>query len=206
MTELRSLQLQGALLFLPIPVVLVLFVVHPEPVGASLVVGVVLMLGHRFLARPYMHRSLSGKCLWCNGALPDDAVAIPLDTAGGRIEGRSCPPHALPLQKYLAALERLRGPLRGGIFGPLFLLLGCLLLVAWGQPAPVETATAIFRLIVGVTVNLAAIGYLWVAPASPTLVPFPAHNFTLLGVRNLVWIFRLVGIWWILAGARALLG
>ena len=35
---------------------------------------------------------------------------------------------------------------------------------------------------------------------APVEVPFPVHNFFLLGVRNLLWIFRLVGIWWIWQG------
>jgi hypothetical protein len=38
----------------------------------------------------------------------------------------------------------------------------------------------------------------------PAHVPFPAHNLFLLGVRNLLWIFRLVGAWWIVRGALAL--
>ena len=41
---------------------------------------------------------------------------------------------------------------------------------------------------------------------TPLLVPFPAHNFFLLGVRNLLWIFRLVGIWWIWQGMASVLG
>lgn len=202
---MRSLQLQGILLFLFIPVVLVLFVVHPEPIALSLSLGVVLMLGHRFLARPYMQRALPAKCLWCNGSVGDLAEPIPLDTAGGRIVGRSCPRHAAPLLSYLTALDRFRWILRLGIFLPLLALLVGLLVTASGRPAPLDTLTAVFRLAVGITVNIAAIGYLWVAPRSPTEVPFPAHNFTLLGVRNLIWIFRLVGVWWIVVGLRYLL-
>jgi hypothetical protein len=40
------------------------------------------------------------------------------------------------------------------------------------------------------------------APAEPAPlpVPFPAHNFFLLGLRSLLWIFRLVGAWWIVRG------
>ncbi|HSU81776.1 MAG TPA: hypothetical protein VLR69_05110, partial [Thermoanaerobaculia bacterium] len=53
----------GVLLFLFIPVVLFLFVRHPEPVGVSLAAGVALMIGHRFLARPYMERVREVKCL-----------------------------------------------------------------------------------------------------------------------------------------------
>ena len=75
----------------------------------------------------------------------------------------------------------------------------------WGRPLPV--ATAWFLLVVGVTVNVAASGYL-LLPAGGSRasipVPFPLHNFFLLGVRSLLWIFRLVGIWWIYQGASSL--
>ena len=60
----------GVLLFLFIPLVLFLFVRHPEPVGMSLIAGVLLMVGHRRLARPYMERVLPVKCVWCNRMLP----------------------------------------------------------------------------------------------------------------------------------------
>ena len=67
----------------------------------------------------------------------------------------------------------------------------------------------------GLAVNLAAWGYLarprpaggdgvLREPVAP--VAFPPHNFFLLGVAPLLWIFRLVGIWWIVAGARGLAG
>ena len=46
----------GIACFLFIPLVLYLYVVHPEPVALSTAAGVVLMLGHRLLARPYMQR------------------------------------------------------------------------------------------------------------------------------------------------------
>jgi hypothetical protein len=54
-------------------------------------------------------------------------------------------------------------------------------------------------------VNLAALGPALGRPGPPPRAAFPPHNFTLLGVRNLLWIFRLVGVWWIAAGATGLL-
>jgi hypothetical protein len=30
--------------------------------------------------------------------------------------------------------------------------------------------------------------------------PFPLHNLFLLGIRNTLWVFRLVGAWWLVAG------
>ena len=100
--------------------------------------------------------------------------------------------------------------LRAGIFVPLLLLLAALAGAALGREAPLPAATALFRLVIGVTVNVAAFGYLPMPPVVPgrlpTAVPFPVHNFFLLGVRNLLWVFRLVGIWWIWQGLSWFLG
>jgi hypothetical protein len=218
-----SLQLQalGVLLFLFIPAVLYLFVRHPEPVAWSLGLGIALMLGHRFLARPYMARALPRKCLWCNRVLPPalDASTRTLDLA---IDGdlvvpaRCCAAHRAPTASFFRFLDLARLPLRLGIFVPLLLLLAALaaagaagagaLPAAAAPPAAwaLPIATALFQLLVGLTVSAAAWGYLVVAaPAEPKAlpVPFPAHNFFLLGVRLLLWIFRLVGAWWIYRGA-----
>ncbi len=59
---------------------------------------------------------------------------------------------------------------------------------------------ALFQGLVGIAVNVAAFGYFAATPRLPARVPFPAHNFFLLGIRNLLWVFRLVGIWWIVRG------
>jgi hypothetical protein len=199
-------QLTGILLFLFIPLVLFLFVRHPEPIGASLVGGVVLMLGHRFLARPYMERSVPVKCVWCNRVLPaGEGDTLDLQAGERVIQARCCAGHREPAAKYFSFLASWRWVLRAGIFGPLLILLGTLAAAAFGRQVPVDDATALFKLVVGITVNLAAFGYFAMPPVPgrlPTAVPFPVHNFFLLGVRNLLWVFRLVGIWWIWQGLR----
>ena len=192
----------GVLLFLFIPLVLFLYVRHPEPVGVSLVAGMVLMIGHRFLARPYMARVLPVKCIWCNRVPargPEDST-LELRTGGGAIQARCCPKHRTPAAKFFSFLHAWRWPLRLGIFLPLLYLLFALAMDALGQPAPMSSATQLFKLIVGITVNVAAFGYLAARERSPLSVPFPVHNFFLLGVRNLLWVFRLVGLWWIWQG------
>jgi hypothetical protein len=203
-----AIQITGVLLFLFIPLVLYLYVGHPEPVWLSLLAGVVLMIGHRRLARPYMTRVLPIKCVWCNRALAPDAPSETLEVQAGKetLRARCCPGHRRGAAKYFAFLDAWRWPLRLGIFVPLLLLLGALLLTALGRDVPLETVTAWFRLLIGLTVNLAAFGYLLAPERSPVAVPFPVHNFFLLGVRALLWVFRLVGIWWIWKGASFLLG
>jgi hypothetical protein len=198
-------------LFLFIPVVLFLFVRHPDPLWLSLVAGVMLMLGHRFLARPYMAKALPVKCLWCNRALPAESEILELETGAGPLAARCCPGHREPAARFFAWVDAWRLPLRAGIFLPLLLLLGSLATLALGRTPllGLPFATVLFKLIVGVTVNVAALGPLLgtaVAAGERVRVPFPVHNFFLLGVRNLLWIFRLVGVLWIVQSFVHLLG
>jgi hypothetical protein len=199
-------QAQGVLLFLFIPVVLFLFVRHPEPIGVSLVGGVVLMLGHRFLARPYMERAAALKCVWCNRLPPaGEGDTLELRTGERTFQARCCSGHREPAAKFFSFLAAWRWVLRAGIFVPLLILLVTLAAGAVGFGSSYETATLLFKLVVGITVNLAAFGYITMPPVPsrlPIAVPFPLHNFFLLGVRNLLWIFRLVGLWWIWQSLR----
>ena len=195
----------GVLLFLFIPLVLFLFVRHPAPVALSLGGGVALIVVHRFLARPYMARVAAEKCLWCNRVPPREPVGLELRAGARTVAARCCAAHREPAAKFFSFLHLWRWPLRLGIFLPLLFLLAALAASAAGQPAPVPFATDWFKLVVGVTVNVAALGYLAAREHAPLEVPFPVHNFFLLGVRNLRWIFRLVGLWWIWQGVSSML-
>jgi hypothetical protein len=187
----------GVLLFLFIPLVLFFFVRHPA--------GVALIVVHRFLARPYMARVAAEKCLWCNRVPPREPVGLELRAGARTVAARCCAAHRAPAAKFFSFLHLWRWPLRLGIFLPLLFLLAALAAAAAGQPAPVPFATNWFKLVVGVTVNVAALGYLAAREHAPLEVPFPVHNFFLLGVRNLLWIFRLVGLWWIWQGISSML-
>src|SRR5262249_48919652 len=59
------------LLFLPVPIVLVLFTQAPLGPGVSLALGIVLMLTHRLYARPYALARADSRCLWCAAAALD---------------------------------------------------------------------------------------------------------------------------------------
>jgi hypothetical protein len=200
------LQILGLLLFLFIPLVLFLFVRHPEPVGLSLGAGVILMIGHRRLARPYMRRALPWKCVWCNRVLPETGgETLELKAGAETLPARCCAGHRDPAARFFTFLRAWRWPLLLGIFVPLLVLLVSILAASLGRELlPLPDATAFFQLCVGITVNVAALGSFFGSGAlrerAPLEVPFPVHNFFLLGVRTLLWIFRLVGIWWIWTG------
>lgn len=205
----RRLNILGVVLFLFIPVVLFLFVAHPAPVAASVAGGLLLMAGHRFLARPYMLAARPHKCIWCNRAFagpaageraPRRAVELTQGASLPPLELLACAAHVEPTQRFFAFVDRFRLPLRLGIGLPLGLLLGALVAFSAGAGDWTEPATALFRLSVGLTVHLAALGPWLGSPREQSRPAFPVHNFYLLGIRTILWIFRLVGIWWIVAG------
>ena len=207
----------GIVLFLFIPLVLYLFVAHPASVAGSLIGGLALMAGHRFLARPYMLAARPFKCVWCNRVFAEQPEAQPDEqpaaarapkcavelTQGGALpplELLTCAAHVAPTQRFFAFVDRCRLPLRIGIGLPLGLLLGALVALATGLGDWTRPATALFQLTVGLTVHLAAVGPWLGALRRQSRAAFPVHNFYLLGIRAILWIFRLVGIWWIFVG------
>lgn len=197
----------GLLLFLPIPLVLYLFVAQPRPLDRSLILGVVIMVAHRFVARPFMRRVARRRSLWTG--LPalsrDGCVEIHL----GReiLSAAVSPRHRDATLRFYTFLHRWRWLIRLGIFVPLLLLLACLGLAATGRATPLGTVTAFFQLAVGATV--AATSVLWrFGPAGhePIRPAVPIHTFFLLGTVPLLWIFRIVGVWWIWTGLSYLAG
>jgi len=205
MSPLR-VHLTGIGLFLFIPVVLFLFVRHPAPIGASLAAGVVLMLGHRFVAAPWAASVRDRRCLWCAKVLDNGAPRARFEVRSGAstLAFVACPSHEAPARRFLDWVDRRRRPLRLGIGLPLVALLVALGLAASGRPDATPIATETFRLVVGLTVHLAALGPRLGRPDTTPRAAFPLHNFSLLGVRALLWIFRIVGVWWIVGGAMGL--
>lgn len=194
-------RLTGILLFLPVPVVLALFVAAPLGPFASLGLGVILMGTHRLYARPWALARAGNRCLWCaRGAASGPPVSI--DEPGGRTEWRCCSArHEDRLRRFLGWADRRRTVLLAGILGSLALFLAAALLVAFGHLAPVshEDAASGFRLAIALTVL--PLGWLGPssAPAAHLRAPFPVHIQALVGSVVVVWLFRLVGLWWLLA-------
>jgi hypothetical protein len=198
-------QLLGVALFLFIPAVLFLFVVHPAPVAGSFALGAALMVGHRFLAGPYFRAIRETNCAWCHrafGVARPPAHALDLAAGGETLALFACPAHVEPTRRFFDFLDRARWPLRIGIALPLGLLVAALLAASFGHADDLEPATELFRFAVGLTVQFAALGPWAGAPAPTATAAFPVHNVYLLGVRAILWIFRLVGLWWIVSAGR----
>ena len=194
-------RLLGILLFLPVPVVLGLFTRAPLGVGVSIGLGVLLMVTHRLYARPFALSRANRRCLWCGGSAGDGPL-VPLQEPPGPTVWRACgEPHLESLTRVFGTAFRWRWFLRAGILGSLVLFLGAALLATFGRLGRLTFAdtSAFFRLGVSLTV----LPYGWLAAvrgprtAGTIRVPFPVHLQALIGTNVMLWLFRIVGIVWI---------
>jgi len=213
---LRGIALQGAALFLFIPLVLFLFLRQPLGPGWSVATGVAIMLGHRFVAAPWMAKFADVRCLWCGHI----GAAVPVRvTAQGRTWAMNAcgEAHAARVTRFLTFVDRFRAPIGAGIILPLAWLLVASLAAAFGRPMlPHDTSALIFRVVVAATV-VSAFAIAGETPAPPGAIAggtpapqglrcsFPLHNLFLLGIGNTLWVFRIVGAWWLADGAWRLL-
>lgn len=210
------LRATGILLFAFIPLVLFLFLRQPLGPGWSVALGLVLMVGHRFVAAPWVAKFSDVRCLWCGKV--GSGRPLPVSTGGGVWRMNTCgEAHAQSVARFLAFIVRFKVPIAVGIFVPLAWLVGASFAAAAGhQVMPHIIDALIFRVVVAATVVTAAVAPFVLrangqrrqhdAPAdAPLVCPFPVHNFALLGLGYTLWVFRIVGAWWLIdAGWRLL--
>jgi hypothetical protein len=194
-------------LFLPVPLVLLLFTRAPLGILVSLGLGVLLMLTHRLYARPWALARSRSRCLWCGRTLDasrhearEHELADPL----GRATWRTCrEAHARALTAVLAWAAARSGALKLGILGSLGVFLAWAAAAALGLPSGARFADAVAFFRLGVAASVLPLG--WLAPyassAAQQRSPFPLHVPALIGLLSVVWLFRLIGLLWLVQGA-----
>ncbi len=199
-------RLAGIGLFLFIPLVLVLFLRMPLGPGPSLALGVAIMLGHRFVARPWFESRIAARCFWCGCG--GTAVPAPFASKGRTLDARACmEPHASRILAFARVVARWRIHLALLILLPVFLYLANGFAAVAGLPA-VPWRAAAFGFKIPIAAAVVALSFAWPLGrrhSSPAAVDFPVHNLFLLGIGNTLWVFRIVGIWWLVEGVLALL-
>jgi hypothetical protein len=194
--------LQGLALFAFVPLVLWLFLVQPAGPVWSLALGLAIIAGHRAVAAPWAARHARERCLWC-GRLGDPARELPV-TSGSETTafGVCSDAHERKARQFFGFAYRHRLAIGLGIFAPLALLLGGSAVRAAGLNTVPQAVNALqFRVVVATTVVLVSVLFHTAPPSPDSRSAFPAHNLFLLGVRNTLWVFRIVGAWWLLAAA-----
>jgi hypothetical protein len=192
-------RLTGFLVFLPVPIVLVLFTRAPLGIGLSLVLGIAIMVTHRFYARPFARARADRRCLWCGGRAdggPTLVVADPLGTD----PWRACSdPHADRARRFLGWTQAHRLFLQVGVLGTLAVFLGALAWIAFGRARASAYGDAVhaFRLAIALMVLPLALFYGRTPGPETPRAPFPVHLQALLGAWAVSWLFRLVGAAWL---------
>ena len=195
----------GLFLFLPVPIVLFLFTRQPLGTLPSLALGVVLVLTHRLYARPWALARASRRCLWCGGAGALGEEPLALEEPLGRTEWRACRgEHRHRLSRTLGWAAGHRPFLAVGILGTLALFLLLSVAAAYGDRAGLQNADAVAVFRLGVALTVLPFGWLAAthgpAAGSSGRLPFPVHVQALVGTVWVLWLFRLVGLWWLAAG------
>lgn len=194
-------RLLGLLLFLPVPIVLVLFTRAPLGIGWSLALGTALMLTHRAYARPFALARASRRCLWCGGAAAD-GPAFAVEEPFGVTPWRACrETHEQRARWFLAWASAHRRFLQAAILGTLavFLVAAAMMAAGVADARYYPDAVNVFRLAIALTVlPLGIMATRGVEPAdTPLRPPFPVHIQALIGTWAVSWLFRIVGAAWL---------
>lgn len=199
-------RIAGVLLFLFIPLVLVLYLRMPLGPVASVPVGIAIMLAHRRAARPFMDRRLARRCFWCGTDLAGEGVPSPFRSRRETIEARCCTAeHAARLGAFAKAVAASRLVLVVLILVPVLVYLTNALSAPFGR-AFLQPAAARWIFKVPVATAVVGLSFLWPLGRASTRAPaidFPAHNLSLLGVSWTLWVFRVVGLFWLASAAWA---
>ena len=203
-------RLAGILLFLPVPAVLWLFLARPLGTLPSLALGIAVMLTHRVYARPFALAYATRRCLWCGGRVGEGPVLV-VEEPRATTTWRCCrASHETAVRRLFGRAARWSRYLRAGILGS---LLGFLVLAVAAERGrlpgvTIEDASCVFRL--GVALTVLPLGWLAIplGPREPGRLrsPFAVHVQALVGTRAVLWLFRLVGLWWLLLGIVHVLG
>jgi hypothetical protein len=199
-TRLLRIHTLGVLLFLFIPLVLFLFLRYPFGIQMSFLIAILIIAGHRFLAIPFMERYRSHRCLWC-GRTSRVRTTVEIH-AGKKMIFQFCEGSCVEKGKrFIDFCETHKAILKFGIFVPLIWYVVTMLLISYGMFSfPTNWNQFIFRFFIAWTVVSISFLYRNGKQADHLQFPFPIHNLFLLGIKNTLTVFRLVGIWWIAAG------
>lgn len=199
----REAWVGGMLFFAFIPITLFLFLYLPLGHYASLILGLAIIAGHRRVAMPWVARRRRARCLWCGTTKSADLEPIPLRVGREVQDYHACADHTAHVRRFAGLADRHRPLIAAGIFVPLgsylLVMLVAPLIPGVTQDALHDGLRHLFRGGIGLTCFIVSFAHRAMPDTKADLsFPFPLHNLALLGIRTTLWIFRIVGAWWVL--------
>jgi hypothetical protein len=200
------LRLYGVLLFLFIPIVLFLYLTFPIGVIPSILLGIFLMFGHRFIARPFMMKNLAKRDIWDGSVIKVRSYSFDIVDSKERFKFYSNNGKNMENSiKFFNFIRKHRVIIGPAILATVFWYLISVLISEIFPSLRYlsnDTMITIFKLLISITVVAVSFIYRLGSTTVPVQSVFPSHNLFLLGIRWTLWIFRLVGFWWLVVELR----
>ncbi len=195
----KKILLEGIFLFLFIPFTLYLLLTFPFGISLSLLFSMIIIATNKFISRPYMKKYRSFKCLWCNKLIYSESGKLDILENKIPIEFYYCSSKCKnELINFFAFTNKYGILIKLAILTPLviYFLVSFLIdfsLIKWN----ILNIRYFFKGVISVVVILVSLLYKIKVKGIKLSFPFPIHNIFLLSINNTLWIFRIVGIWWI---------
>lgn len=205
------------LLFLPVPIVLVLFTRLPLGPIVSLGVGLLMMLTHPLYTRPWVLRNAERRCLWCGKSRTDrdgdsrrtSDTSLAVKDPRGRATFHHCSgQHRGASERTLSFARRFRAGLRLGVLGSLLTLVVVIVVCALQQGNGLEPQDGVAAFQIGVALAVLPLGW-WGSrghesplSSNDARAPFPIHIAATIGITGVLWLFRIIGLLWLVQGIR----
>jgi hypothetical protein len=207
------LRLQGLLLFLVLPLAIYLLVSQPCWPLPALLVGVGLLLSHRFLASPFVRQKLWQRCVW-TGAEIAPGCEYRIRARGGEWVFRAFSERERDrAARFFTFCHRYAWLLRIVFLGPLafYVVMEILRLTGIAGGTSSDVNRMVFLGTIGLACLLVYVACRLVEPIphhAKEIVSFPfgVHVFALLGISWTLLIFAFTGAWWIATLAVRLTG
>jgi hypothetical protein len=168
------------------------------------------MLGHRFIARPFMMKHGESRCIWSGEPLPEKKALFHITDGKDKVilYGTNLKNKENAL-RFFNFLYKFRFIIKPAI---LLTLLWYLVSVIMYQSSnkliylSLDSLILIFKMIIAFTVVSVSILYRFGKYDDNVKSIFPVHNLSLLGIFWTLWIFRVVGAFWIAEGILNIIG
>ncbi len=183
------LRFEGLLLFLVVPAALYLLLAQPvHPLG-SIVVAVLLLFGHRFLADPFIDRTIDRRCLWTGAEIAPGCGYRVVSGGTERVFHCYTDQKRESAAKFLTFTQRFAWPLRAIVFGSIGYYVGAEVARTLDVPnaVPHDVNVIILEGVLGLTALATVVAYRFVKPIphhapAPVRFPFAVHHVALLGI------------------------
>lgn len=199
-----KIRFKGILLFLFIPITLILLLMFPFGVLISVAIGVLIIIFHRFVARPYLSKYAGKKCIWCNTIINDSKeISIDVLEKGKSIRFFSCSEDCKrQASEFFIFTNKVSLLIKWGILAMIGIYLLNVVLWDFGVSLiKISVSKDIFKGVIAVIVLFISFFYKG-SKGDKFYFPFPIHNLFLLGVRNTLWVLKIVGGAWLVLVIR----